>query len=386
MDGERFDQIARSVATATTRRGLLKGLAGGALAAAFGLGRGRTAEATHKPPGAACRGTVECSQTTALGRGFVCADNGIAADGALNCCHNEGQSCGIGAHCCGNLLCVQGQGEGLGAGTCRVPGSDTYRSLGQTCTATSQCSQAGGAVVCADNGIAADGATNCCRGAGGACSRGAHCCGDLLCADNGIAGDGALNCCRNEGGFCTTGAGCCGGLECVNNVCTAFTGARALGVSCTAAYQCSQAGGATTCAANGFSSDGALNCCRNQGGACASSRHCCGSLVCSGGVCSGVTTANRAPGQSCTATSQCSQAGGAVVCADNGLAGDGPLNCCRNEGGVCTSGAGCCGDLICADNGYGSDGALNCCRNAGGRCASPAACCGALACVNGYCQ
>src|SRR5690606_38050656 len=44
--------------------------------------------------------------------------------------------------------------------------------LGGQCSAlgaNSECSQAGGSVVCSDNGISADGAFNCCRNAGGAC-------------------------------------------------------------------------------------------------------------------------------------------------------------------------------------------------------------------------
>jgi hypothetical protein len=33
------------------------------------------------------------------------------------------------------------------------------------------------------------------------------------------------------------------------------------------------------------------------------------------------------------ANSECSQAGGAVVCSDNGIIRDGQFNCCRNAGG-----------------------------------------------------
>jgi hypothetical protein len=90
---------------------------------------------------------------------------------------------------------------------------------GDPCTTTEECSQATGAVVCADNGIASDGALNCCRGEGGSCTSGAGCCRDFLCADNGIASDGTFNCCHNEGGGCTSGAGCCGSLRCDGGLC-----------------------------------------------------------------------------------------------------------------------------------------------------------------------
>jgi hypothetical protein len=92
------------------------------------------------------------------------------------------------------------------------------------------------------------------------------------------------------------------------------------------------------------------------------------------------------PGDSCRATEDCSQDGGTAICASNGIASDGELNCCRETGGICTSSAGCCNDLVCADNGIASDGPYNCCRNEGGTCGSGEGCCGALRCLNGVCQ
>lgn len=137
-------------------------------------------------------------------------------------------------------------------------------------------------------------------------------------------------------------------------------------------------------------------------------------------------------GSVCTFSGQCSQGpieAGAVACADNGLAGDGPLNCCRFEGGCCDDGADCCGalaciptddglcgavclsgtpatgllspgapcsstvecaqpgggDVVCDDNGITSDGGLNCCRYQGGICADGTGCCGSLFCIDGIC-
>lgn len=251
MDGRRFDELARSMAGAGgDRRRLLKGFAAGA-AAAFGLGRGGQARAQ---------------------------ESGVYPGGA--------------------------------------------------CSSTTQCIQDAGDLA-------------------------------VICADNGIAEDGGLNCCRNEGGGCADGAGCCAAFLCVAGVCTSSAGAPvgtglAVGSQCSFAGQCDQSGGETDCADNGIGTDGVLNCCRYQGGPCSASDACCGGLFCVGGVCSdsASTGGGLAPGAACTSTGQCSQAGGSVVCADNGIPADGALNCCRTSGGACTAAndsAGCCGGLICVN-------------------------------------
>jgi sarcosine oxidase, subunit beta len=59
--------------------------------------------------------------------------------------------------------------------------------------------------------------------------------GEVACRDNGVATDGALNCCRYDGGACTAAnnsAGCCAGLVCVGRVETTkgFIGAKKVGV------------------------------------------------------------------------------------------------------------------------------------------------------------
>ncbi|MDP9364590.1 MAG: hypothetical protein M3Q10_10275 [Chloroflexota bacterium] len=391
MDGRRFDDLARAVASAGSRRTMLRGIAGGA-AAVFGLGRlGRADAQSLVPLGGQCSAfgaNGECDQagTPSGGVPAICSDNGVSRDGGFNCCRNAGGVCSADFHCCGAALCANG--------VCGGTASGGNLSLGAACTASSQCSQTGGSTVCADNGVAADGALNCCRNAGGACVNGAGCCaaldcvngvcggapttgglalgascteaaqcsqagGAVVCADNGISTDCSSNCCRNAGGACTdanNSAACCGGLYCVSGVCTdlAPSGQLPLGSYCTASSQCSQTGGAAVCADNGASTDGTLNCCRNAGGACSSTTSCCGGLVCAGGVCSGggSTGGGLALGASCTSSSQCSQGGGVVVCADNGLPGDGGLNCCRNAGGACTganNSAACCGGLLCVN-------------------------------------
>lgn len=278
-------------------------------------------------------------------------------------------------------------------------GAQNTVPLGGQCStlgANNECSQAGGAVVCSDNGVSADGQFNCCRNAGGACTADFHCCGGGVCSN----------------GSCGGGGGASG---------------RGLGAECTSTSQCSQAGGSVVCASNGITGDGARNCCRNTGGACTSDIQCCANLFCVNGTCGGTSTGttpgtNLALGSQCTSSEQCTQTGGPTVCANNGYEADGPLNCCRNEGGACTGvgySADCCGGLYCANgacinnetggldlgaacsqtgqcnqsagpvscdsNGIDSDGALNCCHFEGGWCAQDSHCCGGLWCTNSVC-
>jgi hypothetical protein len=113
------------------------------------------------------------------------------------------------------------------------------------------------------------------------------------------------------------------------------------------------------CAFNGETTRGTTNCCRWAGGACTLDIGCCGEARCVNGFCSGgtapsgTTPGGAAPGgglavgASCSSSAQCSQVGGSTICADNGIATDGSLNCCRNAGGACASGEGCCGALLC---------------------------------------
>ena len=456
MDVRSFDNLVRAMALGGSRRQVIKGLTTGMVAGILGLAGQRRALAQQTVPiGGRCSAfgaNSECSQagTPVGGIAVICSDNGIARDGQFNCCRNASGSCTADFHCCGAAFCINGICGGGGS-------SQNLLSLGSSCSSTTQCSQSGGSVVCADNGVADDGARNCCRNQGGNCTAPNQCCGSLncvsgvcggggstsglapgavcansnecsqsggavVCADNGIASDGALNCCRNEGGACANSAGCCGGLDCAGGVCTpAGSGGLSPGAACSTTSQCSQGGGAAYCADNGIPSDGALNCCRYEGGTCTIGAGCCGALQCLNGICaSGSAGGGSAPGAACSSTDQCSQSGGAAYCADNGLPGDGALNCCRYEGGGCTSGSGCCGGLdcvggvctpagsgglapgascsttsqcsqsggatYCADNGLASDGGLNCCRYEGAACSGGAGCCGGLECVGGVCS
>jgi hypothetical protein len=122
----------------------------------------------------------------------------------------------------------------------------------------------------------------------------------VYCADNGFSYDGDFNCCRYWGGFCDIDEQCCGDLSCIGGFCgypDAFGdvtddilpgdggfGSLGLGEPCGAPEQCySGSGTETTCADNGIDYGGI--CCTFYGFGCGTSRHCCGSLVCLGGVC-----------------------------------------------------------------------------------------------------
>lgn len=466
MDGQRFDRLARSVASGASRRLVLKGIAAGVAGSFLGLRGPRPAGAQATVAlGGSCSAfgaNAECSQagTPAGGIAVICSDNGNAQDGQYNCCRNSGGVCSSDQHCCGTAPCS----GGICGGTSTVGNSP----LGAQCTATSQCSQTGGSVVCSENGVATDGTLNCCRNQGGGCIAGSNCCSGLacingicggsgsssnlapgsfcnsttqcsqsggatVCADNGVATDGALNCCRSSGGSCINSAGCCSGLTCSGGFCTQggttpppTSGNLTLSAACTSVSQCSQTGGTVLCADNGYVADGPLNCCRDRGGACfdtVRSADCCFGLYCRNGTCTDLSATGSLPlGSACDSASQCSQAGGGVDCAFNGDLTRGATNCCRYAGGACTLDVGCCGDsrcvngfcsgtttstggslspgasctaaaqcsqtggyAVCADNGIASDGSLNCCRNAGGACTSGAGCCAGLLCTNGVC-
>jgi hypothetical protein len=416
MEGNRFDDLTRALALGATRRATIKATVAGVLVAAFGLPRRRaSAQEGLVPIGGACSefgADYECDQSGTRDGGIpvICSDNDNAADGPYTCCRNAGGACGSDLHCCGTALCVGGVCGGSGGTGGQLGGS---RALGASCSATSECSQSGGSVVCASNGLSDDGAKNCCRNSGGACSTDLQCCagyycingrcggeqsgggstsgsssgssgggnlapgesctasnqcsqsgGSTVCGNNGIDSDGRLNCCRNEGGRCSDSvysSDCCGGLYCRDGVCKGLEtdGSLALGAECTETAQCDQIEETTSCADNGIASDGALNCCRYARGGCGDDSHCCAGLLCVDYVCieTGGTSGGGGGGGGgrlslgavCETQSQCSQEGGAVACDDNGIATDGVLNCCRYEGGGCWDGAGCCVGLECID-------------------------------------
>src|SRR3954462_10025017 len=142
MDGFRFDELARAVATGTSRGTMLRGLAAGLAATWLGARISNSAIAQNTVPlGGQCSSLGANSECSQAGGAVVCSDNGIIRDGQFNCCRNAGGACTADFHCCGGSVCA--------SGVCGGGGSTGGRSLGAECTSTSECSQTGGAVVCA---------------------------------------------------------------------------------------------------------------------------------------------------------------------------------------------------------------------------------------------
>jgi hypothetical protein len=109
---------------------------------------------------------------------------------------------------------------------------------------------------------------------------------EISCADNLLDYDGALNCCRWRGGQCWDDGHCCSQNWCIRGYCyppEENLGSLRLGESCGDPGQCTAGGLEMTCADNGIDYGGV--CCTFYGNGCGSDRHCCGSLVCLGQVC-----------------------------------------------------------------------------------------------------
>ena len=122
-------------------------------------------------------------------------------------------------------------------------------------------------------------------------------------------------------------------------------------------------------------------------------------------------------GEPCRTDDQCRGADAPLVCADNGIDIDGPLNCCTYEGSRCAADEGCCGTAYCDADGlcssaFDARGVGNLCQTTEqcrrtqtgaiceytistqdsrccwyqGICTSGAQCCGSRVCAGGVCQ
>lgn len=115
----------------------------------------------------------------------------------------------------------------------------------------------------------------------------------VICGNNGFDYDGPYNCCVTSDGPCNIDEHCCWTQECIGGYCAdrvfgatgpGGPGSLGLGEPCGDPIQCySGSGTETTCADNGIKPGG--HCCTFYGFGCVTSGHCCGSLICSNGVC-----------------------------------------------------------------------------------------------------
>jgi hypothetical protein len=145
MDSARFDHLSRLAATGS-RRAVVAAL----MVAVFGR---------HMPfvhgvraqlegivvLGAECSSSTECAQRE-MQLGAICAENGFASDGPLNCCLEEG-CCQSDAQCCGDLRCAPTSDA---CRSCRMPPFPT-RQVGQLCANDVDCVPVPGTeVACVD--------------------------------------------------------------------------------------------------------------------------------------------------------------------------------------------------------------------------------------------
>ena len=264
MDEHRIDAIARGLARARSRRGVLKGLAAGAIGA-LGLGLSRLdhaegtagspthGSATPVPPGnSACRSDGHpCEGNQACCDELVCVAPGPGAakrcapcpagtvflDGA--CCTPaaacpNGQTCGTapdgcgGEISCGTCVAPQTCGGGGVPDACGCIPDPIYCGVEHCGVVIDSCGESvncgpccfelrqpcGGDRPCCDAGIACSPLAGiCCNGVGGACASINDCCPGTACVG------GACQVCVPENGACGSSDECCLGLGCVDGAC-----------------------------------------------------------------------------------------------------------------------------------------------------------------------
>lgn len=168
MDSSRFDRLTRELAATTSRRGMMKLIAGA---------------------------------TVALGVTTIVAPSSRAQPSAG--CVGAGESCDTDEACCGRLTCGD-------AGTCGGPSAGCGEP-GYSCATNDECCQG---FYCNDYGICAGAAE--CAEAGGGCDADEICCGSLIC-DGGYCGPSSE--CTPISQICADSAECCADLLCINSVC-----------------------------------------------------------------------------------------------------------------------------------------------------------------------
>lgn len=167
---------------------------------------------------------------------------------------------------------------GLSRGKGEATAQSYYRSAGEQCWDDDQCVAADTSLVCADNGTFEDGTLNCCAFVGSRCGADSHCCGRDVCV----------------GGVCQAASG-------GSNVPPAY-GPVSLspGDPCQTTAQCNRDVTGAICEFTTTTGDS--RCCWYEGSFCTSGAQCCGSRVCSGGICQlvGSNTGGGGGGGACT--------------------------------------------------------------------------------------
>jgi hypothetical protein len=220
MEHQRFDAIARLCAVSHSRRQILRGLAGAAVAT-LGLRLGHPARAQENcPSGVSCTDAVTDAVACCQSAGAVCTELGACCESGVVCgdaCCEAGTSCaapptglccssgvacggvccdGAGAVCTANGACCE---SGIACGTnCCAPGPfSVCAPNGECCDTAFLC----GPVCCDEPGQCLDPETGSCCGpsespCGGGCCLG-PCCEGICCGDSYCTIDG---CCNTEFG------------------------------------------------------------------------------------------------------------------------------------------------------------------------------------------
>jgi hypothetical protein len=134
MTEDRFDELTRRLATGTSRRGLLKGMAAvalGGVAARVRGGGGGDAEARARVSMACARLGQPCNTVPGTPGNQICCPHLICGD-ELVCCKDGGETCMDDTECCADHICRPNP-DGLG-NRCLPPGD-----IGAECLEDEDC-------------------------------------------------------------------------------------------------------------------------------------------------------------------------------------------------------------------------------------------------------
>lgn len=328
MDDTRFDHLTKSIAGATSRRQLLRGLIGSIGAGAFLATHRKSGEAAVRPK-TPTPTPLRCPGKQIVVGGKCACPSGFDKCGAECCPHGS-------AVCCDNACCY---GQCYGEELC-CPG--VYCEAGGCCGVGQDC--------CADSGCcdgvcyhdAADGRELCCSAdrycapSGECCDAGSDCCGsDGCCAGQCYnASDGRERCCP------TGTATLCGPDCCLNETevcCEGADGSTAcvpIEIGCNPPEECS----------NDEDCGIGRQCCAGVCAYCCNDGDCNQCQTCQGGTCT-PPTANPCGGDLCCENLCCfvSFDVPGVCCAETDKWGNSFKRCCAGP----TCGYQCCDDDDC---------------------------------------